>query len=230
MPYKCVFFDLDHTLWDYETNSKETLEELYGQYHLFEKGVWSFDDFYLRFREVNFRLWDLFDRGIITSAILRKERFKQVLEFFHAYEERLSDNLANDYLEICPTKNNLMPNAIETLQYLSGKYSMTVITNGFEETQHIKLTAGNLHSYFGHVITSQRAGHRKPAREIFEMAMKCNGVTCREAIMIGDNLLCDVGGARNASIDAVFFNPDRLKHSEEVVYEISNLKELSSIL
>lgn len=230
MSYKCIFFDLDHTLWDYETNSRETLKELYEQYHLFEKGVWSFDDFYLRFKEVNFRLWDLFDRGIITSVMLRKERFRQVLEFFHAHEEKLAEQLSAHYLEICPTKGNLMPNAIETLKYLSGKYTMTVITNGFEETQHAKLTASKLRSYFGHIITSQKAGHRKPAREIFEMAMRCNGVTSRESIMVGDNLLCDIGGARNASIDSVFFNPDRLVHTEKVVYEINNLKELSSIL
>lgn len=230
MSYKCIFFDLDHTLWDYEKNSKEALRDLYVHYQLNDKGVWKFEDFYLRFREVNFHLWDLYDRGMINSAILRQERFKQVLEFFYAYDEKLSATLSDHYLEICPKKGNLMPHALETLQYLSGKYAMTVITNGFEETQHAKLSSCNLHSFFDHVITSQRAGHRKPAREIFELAMKCNGVKANEAIMVGDNLLCDIGGARNAAIDAVFFNPDNLIHHEEVVFEITNLKELSGIL
>lgn len=230
MKYKCIFFDLDHTLWDYETNSKEALKDLYHHYQLEDKGVYVFEDFYLRFKEVNFRLWDFYDRGMINSAMLRKERFKQVLEFFYAYDEKLSDNISNAYLELCPQKGNLMPYALETLRYLSEKYMLTIITNGFEETQRVKLATGNLHSFFDHIITSQKAGCRKPAKEIFEFAMKCNDVKPCEAIMVGDNLLCDIAGARNAAIDAVFFNPESIKHNEEVAYEITNLKQLSGIL
>src|SRR5688500_15422488 len=84
--YTCIFFDLDHTLWDYETNSKETLEELYDQYDLRSKGVDTKERFVTEFKKVNTVLWDLFDRGVITSDVIRKERFKQILEDFHVYE------------------------------------------------------------------------------------------------------------------------------------------------
>ena len=30
--YRCILFDLDHTLWDFETNSHQTLQELYHHY------------------------------------------------------------------------------------------------------------------------------------------------------------------------------------------------------
>jgi putative hydrolase of the HAD superfamily len=228
--YKGIFFDLDHTLWDYETNSRETLEELYEQYRLMDRGVPTIDAFQVQFREVNTRLWDLFDRGLIDSEIIRRERFKQILEPFQAYDEKLSQDLSHDYLHTCPKKGNLMPYAVEVLEYLSGKYALTVVTNGFEEIQNLKLTAGNLHQYFVHIVTSQKAGHRKPAREIFEYALRSNSLEHHEAIMIGDNLLTDIAGAANASIDTVFFNPEENNHQATVHFEITSLNQLREIL
>lgn len=228
--YTCIFFDLDHTLWDYETNCRETLLELYAQYDLERKGVQQFDPFHKLFQEVNTRLWDLFDRDVIDSETIRRERFKQTLEPFGAYSETLNKDLSRDFLILCPKKSNLMPYTIETLEYLSGRYNLTIVTNGLDDIQHIKMTAGNIHGYFDHIITAQKAGHRKPSREIFNMALQSNAIACHQAIMIGDNLVTDIGGARNASIDAVFFNPEKTGHQETVHHEISSLAELREIL
>jgi YjjG family noncanonical pyrimidine nucleotidase len=228
--YKCIFFDLDHTLWDYETNSKETLQELYVSHDLNAKGVHDFESFLHQFRVVNTALWELYDRGEINSEIIRRERFKKILEHFSAYDETLSETISKEYLHECPKKCNLMPHAIDTLNYLSDKYALAVITNGFEEIQTTKLCSGRLQHYFKHVITSQKAGHKKPAKEIFEYAMKANSVVANESIMIGDNLITDIGGAKNASIDTVYYNPDQISHSTEVKHEIRSLSELQNIL
>lgn len=228
--YRCIFFDLDHTLWDYETNSRETLLELYKGYDLLSKGIPEFDDFLNRFKEVNTELWYLYDRGLIDSEVIRKERFKKILEPFHAYEEKLSENISRDYLDLCPKKGNLMPHALDVLNYLIQHYRLAIITNGFEEIQHQKLTSGNLHAYFDHVITSQKAGHKKPSREIFECALQRNGIKNRDAVMIGDNLITDIGGAKNASIDAVFFNSEEITHTQTLDFEIKSLHELRTIL
>jgi YjjG family noncanonical pyrimidine nucleotidase len=228
--YTCIFFDLDHTLWDYETNSRETLLELYHGYDLISKGVAAFNDFYGEFRKVNTDLWYLYDRGLIDSDVIRKERFKRILEPFQIYEENLSDRISADYLDICPKKGSLMPHALEVLLYLKKHYRLTIITNGFEEIQRQKLSSGNLHSYFDHIVTSQKAGHKKPSREIFECALNLNRVKCSDAIMIGDNLITDIGGARNASIDAVFYNSEALRHTQTLDFEIRSLMELRGIL
>lgn len=226
MTYKCIFFDLDHTLWDYETNSRETLQELYDGHNLLEKGVSDFNSFHQEFRHVNAALWELYDHGKIGSEVIREERFKQILATFQLHDEALNRELSFEYLHTCPKKGNLMPNAIKALQYLAGKYKLSIITNGFEEIQNTKLSAGNLHSYFDHIITSQKAGHKKPAPEIFDYTLKLNSVSSHEAIMVGDNLITDIGGARKASIATVFFNPDRIYHEEKVSMEINNLGEL----
>lgn len=228
--YKCIFFDLDHTLWDYETNSCETLDELFRFYNLANSGISDCSSFQQQFKKINLYLWNLYDNGMIDSEVIRKERFKMILEHFNIVDEKLCLNLSTDYLNTCPKKGTLVPNALETLDYLAGKYSMTVVTNGFEEIQNIKLSSGNLHRFFDHVVTSQKAGHKKPSREIFEFAMKANSIESHEAIMIGDNLVTDIGGAINASIDSVFYNPALIGHNVNVKHEINNLVELQNIL
>lgn len=227
--YKCIFFDLDHTLWDYECNARETLLELHATHGLVDKGI-PFEDFHQHFKTVNFQLWELYDRGLIDNEVIRKERFKKILEPFAAYEEKLCADLSHAYLYDCPKKSNLIPYAKDVLDYLSANYALTIVTNGFEEIQAVKLLSGAITHYFDHVITSQSAGFKKPSREIFDYALSVNNLHCHEAIMIGDNLITDIGGARNACIDTVFYNPAGIEHSVEVNHEIRCLSELQNIL
>jgi YjjG family noncanonical pyrimidine nucleotidase len=225
--YTCIFFDLDHTLWDYETNSLETLLELFELHALSEKGVTSFQHFHTQFKRVNGALWVLYDRGEIGSEVIRQERFKQILASFNVHDRALTQELSQQYLHDCPQKGNLIPGAIETLEYLTTRgYRLSVITNGFEEIQQLKLEAGNLHRFFEHVVTSQQAGHKKPAREIFDYTLRKNEILAHQAVMIGDNLLTDIAGARQAQMDTVFFNPDQIPHQEEVTLEIKHLSDL----
>jgi YjjG family noncanonical pyrimidine nucleotidase len=228
--YKCVFFDLDHTLWDYEANCREALYELYDQYSLSTAGVSDAESFYLQFRKVNHELWELYDTNQIDQEYIRRERFKRVLDHFLAYEEKLAADLTRDYLIQSPRKANLIAHAEDVLSYLSDRYSLTVVTNGFDEIQQVKLTSGNLHRFFRHIVTSQKAGHRKPSQGIFDYAMKANGIQCCDAVMIGDNLVTDIGGARNASIDTIFYNPQKVRHEAVVSHEIGCLSELKNIL
>jgi putative hydrolase of the HAD superfamily len=228
--YKCIFFDLDHTLWDYETNAKETLYDLHNHFDLVDYGIGDAERFSNTFKVVNEKLWDLYDREIINSDYIRRERFIQILKEFGTVDDKLALSLSYEYLERCPKRSNLMPYAIETLEYLSERYNLTVITNGFEETQNTKITSSNLHHYFDHVITSQKAKAKKPAREIFEFALQSNAIGSHQAMMVGDNLVTDIGGARNASIDVTFFNPFSIQHTEQVQHEISSLQELCSLL
>lgn len=227
--YKCIFFDLDHTLWDYELNARETLSELHEAYGLESKGI-PLEDFCEEFRQVNLHLWDQYDSGRIASDVIRTERFKRIFARFNVHDGNLSDAISIEYLQGCPRKPNLVPRALETLEYLSQRYRMTVITNGFDEVQSVKLLSGNITQYFDYVITSQKCGHRKPAREIFEYALSVNKLACHEAIMIGDNLVTDIGGAKNACVDTVFFNPASISHDVAVDHEIRCLSELKNIL
>jgi len=228
--YRCILFDLDHTLWDFETNSHQTLQELYLHYELEHRGVTSFSTFYKTFVEINTRLWELYDLGKITREKIRFERFHGILEKLGVADTHLSLTLSDEYVARSPKKSGLIPNAIEVLEYLYPRYPMTIVTNGFEEIQYTKMESSGLTPYFKNVVTSARAGHKKPAKEIFEFALAESGYEAHEAVMIGDNLLTDISGAHSASLDTIFFNPNRIAHDERPRYEIHDLKQLMEIL
>lgn len=228
--YQCVFFDLDHTLWDYETNAAEALSELYTQYRLDQLGAVPFHSFYQNFVVINTRIWDQYDRGEIHRDVIRNDRFNQVFQQSGINNYDLSLKFSHDYIQESPKKGALVPHARDVLDYLKEKYPMYIITNGFEEIQGTKMASSGITHYFDGVITSARAGHKKPSKEIFEFALNENGFQPHDCVMVGDNLLTDMAGARNASIDQVFYNPNEISHQEEVSYEIRSLKELTAIL
>lgn len=229
MKYKCILFDLDHTLWDYETNARETLAELHTQFKLSNKGI-SEVEFFNSFYRVNNELWDLYDRGLLHRDVIRLERFHRVFLFFGLHDYALSLKLSDAYISESPKKSNLMEDCLETLEYLHPHYPMVIVTNGFDEIQSTKLHSSGIHHFFKSIVTSGRAGHKKPAKEIFEFALAENNFGPHEAIMVGDNLLTDIAGAANARVDSVYFNPHKIKHTTPVNYEIEKLAGLREIL
>jgi len=230
MKYRSILFDLDHTIWDYETNSSETLTELFHHHKLSEIGVPSISNFLETFVEVNTNLWAQYDRGQIHRDVIRNERFHKILLKYGINEYDFALSFSDEYISQSPKKGVLMPNAMEVLDYLHGRYPMTIVTNGFDEIQSIKMNSSGITSYFKNVVTSARAGHKKPAKEIFEFALNESGFESSSTLMIGDNLFTDIGGARNAQLDTIYFNPNKIPHQEKTEFEISDLKELLNIL
>jgi len=228
--YKCIFFDLDHTLWDYETNSREALSELYAEFDLMNKGIDDQEKFLQTFYSVNNELWDQYDRGLLHRDVIRNERFHRIFLALGIDDYDMSLALSKEYINESPKKKNLMEGCKETLDYLRPKYPMVIITNGFEEIQSTKLSSSGIDHYFKSVITSARAGHKKPAKEIFEFALQENNISAHETIMVGDNLLTDIAGAANASIDTVFFNPSKIQHQAKVNHDIETLRDLMNFL
>lgn len=230
MKYRHLFFDLDHTLWDFETNAKETLQDLYLSHQLANLGIADFDAFFERYSYHNERLWDRYTKGFIKQEELRWKRMWLTLLDYKIANEPLSRQLAIAFLELLPTKKNLFPYTIEILDYLSDKgYVMHLITNGFESVQHNKLRNSNLSSYFKVVITSEASNSLKPNKEIFDYALQKAGAVTAESIMIGDNIDADIKGGMNAGLDTIFVNHLQVATAINPTFTIHHLKELETI-
>ena len=225
MKIKHIFFDLDHTLWDFNKNAEETLSELYEEFNLSDFFP-SFSEFHNTYIEINERLWDLYRNKKISKANLRTVRFNDTFEYFNLHEPNLANKIGNEYIRRGPYKSHLFPSCHETLSYLKSKYCLHIITNGFEEVQTVKMESSNLHQYFDQIITSEKAGVTKPHSQIFEYALVASGAIASESIMIGDNFEVDCVGAENNGISAVYFNPDKMVQNKKVSYRIAHLKEL----
>lgn len=230
MNYRHLFFDLDHTLWDFETNAKETLSDIYTANDLNAKGVKNFDDFFNRYSYHNERLWDRYTKGFIKQEELRWKRMWLSLLDFKLADETLSKQMSVEFLEALPNKKNLFPYTVEILEYLTAKdYRLHLVTNGFENIQYGKLNSSNIKKYFCEVITSEASHSLKPNKEIFEFALQKTGAEKKESIMIGDNLDADIKGAMNAGLDTVFVNHLHMKTDIEPTYIIYHLQELEKI-
>lgn len=231
MKYKHLFFDLDHTLWDFDANARETLQQLHDNLKLGERGVHDFDVFHKTYLQHNEKLWDRYRKGFIKQEELRLKRMWLTLLDFHIADDDLTREMSDQFLSLLPTRTILFPDTKEVLDYLQEKgYGLHLITNGFEKTQHSKLKHSGLDGYFKNVITSEASNSIKPQREIFEYALERADATVEESIMIGDTLDVDIAGAMSIGMDQVHVNYNNVPQDLKPTYSIRTLKELKAIL
>ena len=224
--YKHLIFDLDHTLWDFNTNSTATLKELFKNYDLASSLKCDDAQFIEYYLVVNAQLWHLYNQHKVTKDELRTKRFELVLAHFNVFDKKIALQLDSDYIAICPERTTLIHGTKEILQMFQEKYTLHILTNGFKETQFRKLKACNILHHFDKIITSECSGHNKPHRKMFTYALNEMNASYKECIMIGDNLKTDIQGAKNVGMDQVFFNPLKTNHRFKVTHEVQSLHEL----
>jgi putative hydrolase of the HAD superfamily len=230
MKYKHLFFDLDHTLWDFDANAKATLAQLHIDLDLVSKGVDDFDRFHKNYLQHNEKLWARYRNGYIKQEELRLKRMWLTLLDFKIADEELARQLSELFLQLLPARTILFPDTKEVLQYLIGKgYQLHLITNGFEKTQHSKLKHSGLDVFFKEVITSESSNSLKPEKEIFEYALAKTNATAEESIMIGDSIEIDIAGALNAGMDQIHVNYNDAPQEIKPTYTVKALKELKDI-
>lgn len=230
MRYRHLFFDLDHTLWDFDSNSREALQDIYASLSLEKAGVYDFGIFHSNYLVHNNRLWDKYRNGQIRVDELRWKRMSLSLLDFKIGDDALARKMGNAFLEVLPSKTLLFPDTMYILRYLTDKkYQLHLITNGFEKTQHQKLQSAGIGGFFREVITSEGSNSLKPHPEIFEYALLKTGAEKRESIMIGDTPEVDILGAINAGMDQVYVNHIQNPEPVKATYTVTSLKELENI-
>lgn len=231
MRYQHLFFDLDHTLWDFETNAKLALNDLYIKHQLTTIGITNFDLFFEKYSRHNQKLWDRYTKGFIKQDELRWKRIWLTLLDYKIANEPLAKQLSVEFLEILPTKTALFLHTIELLDYLQNKgYTMHLITNGFENVQHAKLNHSKLSHYFKHVITSEGSNAIKPQKEIFEYALAKAKTSTKESIMIGDNIEADILGAANVGLPTIYVNHINKNVLPQATHTVFSLQQIMQIL
>lgn len=231
MKYKHLFFDLDHTLWDFDTNAGLCIEEMYHEFDLKSKGIPTFDDFLGSYNQHNAALWRGYEKGNITSTDLKWKRMWQTILDFKIADRALANAMSDFYIKILPLKEKVYDHTYDVLEYLKEKgYQLNVLTNGFETTQRGKLESSHLTNYFDHIITSESANSAKPQVEIYRYAMDKAAADVDNSLMLGDNLEADIAGAVNVGMDSVFVNLSKREVQHKATYEIRKLEELEELL
>lgn len=223
---KAIFFDLDHTLWDFEKNSALAFENILAENNV----AVNVEQFVALHVPINAGYWKLYRDGLITQQQLRYGRLKDVFDALN-YEvsDALIETLSEQYVANLPLNNHLYDGAIEILEYLKPRYSLHIITNGFHTVQEGKLKNSGLEGYFETVTNSENAGCKKPHPAIFEYALAAARAEKHHSVMIGDCIEADVQGAIDCGIDAIFFNEHRAE-APVTIPQVNHLLELKNLL
>ena len=241
--YKAVLIDWDDTIGDFIGAAKLALQEMYDKYHLSDYFA-SHEEFVSLYKPHNIELWDKYGKDLVTKAFLRVDRFlwpllhgSKVGERQEAKGERqdltaLAEQMSEDFLHLTTAHFSLLEGAEELVRYLAEKYPLTVVTNGFVEVQYEKFEKSGLRDCFAHIVLSEEVGCQKPNPRIYEEALRMNGVSAEEAVMIGDSWNSDIQGAINAGIDQIWIrkSQDPLPEGQSATYIVKSLAEVMEIL
>lgn len=221
-----VFFDLDHTLWDFDKNSALTFEKIFKM-----NGVdVHLQTFLSQYEPINLKYWKLYREENIDKMSLRYNRLCETFEVVgYNVSSEVINQLSIDYITHLTSFNHLLDNTFEILDYLYKNYQLHIITNGFEEVQYGKLTKSNIHHYFKTVTNSEMVGVKKPNPKIFNHALKVAKVNADQSVMVGDNYEADILGAINVGMDAIFFGAYN-EGLDGTVKQVDNLLHLKTYL
>ncbi|MBK8341736.1 MAG: noncanonical pyrimidine nucleotidase, YjjG family [Flavobacteriales bacterium] len=229
--YRHIFFDLDHTLWDLRTNSRETLHELFIELDLERSGVPDADALITVYEDINADLWRRYEAGRIPKEVLRVLRFRNTLMSFGVTGSRSAERLAHEFLERCPRKGRLNPGVLALLDALIPHHALHVITNGSLEVQQVKLRSSGISDLFQVVLTSEQAAAAKPDPRIFHKALDLAGASAGESLMVGDDPRNDIEGARGVGMDQAHYvvAPEESPASGST-YRFAHFDELRDLL
>lgn len=231
MSYQHIFFDLDHTIWDFDKNSFEAFEKMFEHLAIESTLQVRFLEFHNSYLKHNLFYWDLYAKGGIKQDELKWKRMYETLREFGHPDEVKARQMSQTYLTFLPECTNLFPYTREVLEYLTQKkYTLHIISNGFEQTQHLKLKHARLEPYFKNILTSERCGYIKPDAKIFELGIEEARTSKERCIMIGDSPEADLLGAFNAGIRSVYMDHHRKETAIPYDHRIFSLKELENIL
>ncbi len=223
-----IFFDLDHTLWDFETNSALAFEKLLQKHRI----PVEIKDFLEVYEPINHQYWQDYSKGLKNKE---EVKYNRLTDTFHQLDIKISFELikilANEYLDFLKQENTLMEGTVELLDYLKDKYRLHILTNGFKEVQTDKMKNSGIAGYFDKMITSEEAGKLKPHPAVFHHALKTARTFAHKSYMIGDNFQSDILGAKNVGMYVIHFDPDEQNEVDfKIIPKVKKLIEIKEIL
>lgn len=222
MPYSTFLVDLDHTLFDSDGSEYAAFAQAMSI-----AGVEQVDSHAEVFRRINLELWREVERGRMSPQQVKLWRFERLVK--EAVLDANACDMAEAYVVGLANNGELYPGALEVLETLAENASLALVTNGLSEVQRARIERTGILPYFDAVVISAEVGTAKPAQEIFNITFDRLSAPPKEtAVMVGDNLVSDIGGGANYGIATCWYNPRSRQPGpdDRITHEIRTLGDL----
>jgi YjjG family noncanonical pyrimidine nucleotidase len=236
--YSAILFDLDDTLLDFCAGETKALRKALAIVDInISDDQWI--TIWQTYQPISNNYWQqkqsnsLSRQQVITASL--QDTFTAL-----DYDFADSSRLAQIYWDVFCHTACLNPEVLPTIEALSNFYQLGIVSNGYTNSQEYRLQASGLSNYFQSVVISESVGYRKPASEIFNLALMELAVTSSKTLFVGDSITDDYQGAINAGIDFCYYQ--RRSQNVEVVqsplpkldsqpqYTIENISQLINLL
>lgn len=221
-----IFFDLDHTLWDFDRNSGLAFARIFQMHNI----TVDYKTFLKVYSPINFQYWKWYREERVSKSQLRYGRLRKTFDTLGVgITDDIINKLSEDYMQYLPEHNHVFDGTFKLLEYLKPKYALHIITNGFKEVQHTKLERSGLAPFFNTITSSETAGVKKPHPKIFQAALQAANTEAAHSMMIGDTYEADILGGLAMGMEVICYNYHKVKIPETIV-TVNYLLEIQEYL
>lgn len=229
---KAILFDVDNTLLSFDGYVKESMRNGFERFKIGTYEDWMFSVF----NRENSKLWRLIEKGEMNFEELQKKRWNMIFECLGISADGVQ---FEKYFRECLFESAIPEDgAMELLEYLHGKYTLCIASNGPYKQQVNRLRISGMLPYFSDFFVSEEIGCSKPSEKFFETCLeRLNMKTEKEIrpceiMIIGDSLSSDMEGGIRFGMQTCFYNPDNktIPCEMKINYIVESLKEIEDIL
>ena len=226
-------FDLDQTLLDFHASEYKALGIV-----LRANGLSFSDEIYRAFKAYNKSLWLELEKGTISRTELFTKRFLDVFSRCEGDSSGLDPLRVNDdFIRTMSVNGVLMDGALDFVRKVKETIPnarIYIASNGATINAKGRIASTGLDRYIDGLFISEDMGVTKPDPAFFDLCLERIGEPRSSCIMIGDSLSSDMLGAKNASLDSVWFMPsgniEEAMTAYDINYRASSFDELYEIL
>ena len=226
MRYTTILFDADGTLLDFERSEYEALSDVLAEF-----GIPDTEENHAVYSAANAEQWKLLEKGLVTRAELRTNRFENFL--CRIGISASAKTMADLYTIALSKKSHLLDGALALCEELSKDCALYIITNGFRFIQQGRFNPSPIAPLFREVFISEDIGAEKPDRAFFDhVKAAIPNFDPASTLVVGDSLSSDIAGGIGAGLDVCWYNPKKKPAPTDmnITYTISTLSELIGIV
>lgn len=221
-----LLIDADDTVLDFKNSERDAIFDICERFGIIDKE--SVAD---KFRQINRRMWDMFELGQVTREQIFYSRFEELFDFYGIGGKDVTE-AGDQYRENMAHSRRIIKGARAFLARVSQIHDLYCVTNGIARTQKMRMKSSGLGKYFKKLYISQEMGLAKPSKEFFEYVL--NDIVeydLNDVYIIGDSLTSDIQGGINSGINTILFNREN-KQIKNIRpdYEVKNYIQLERLI